>query len=195
MEEKSYARHLRTTDGSLIPRYTAIDPPDRAIRCTCGKPDCPRARLCPFREHVADLYRVLADIFQDETADWDGVLYGLRMAISIEDVVADVGYVEDPLTYALCKITIDHDDAESEMASKYVAGATIFNFLWQAYEAAVASAAPLELRKLLKEARLGERGRRYLKLDRRFRVNFPGSARFLGSHCFNANGEDCLMLD
>jgi hypothetical protein len=57
MEEKSYAQDLRATDGSLIPSSTAIDPADRAIRCTCGKPDCPRARLRPFRDHVAELYR------------------------------------------------------------------------------------------------------------------------------------------
>jgi hypothetical protein len=174
MEEKSYARYLKTSDGRLVPRYTAIDPADRAIRCTCGKPDCPRARLRPFREHIAELYRVLADIFQDQIADWNGVLYGLRMAASIEDVVADTGYVEDPMTYALCETTIDYDDAESEIASKYVAGATIFNFLWQAYEAAVACTAPLELSKLLKEARLGERGRRLFEAR-------PGtSSKFLG---------------
>jgi len=184
MEEKSYARHLRTTDGGLIPRYTAIDPADRAIRCTCGRPDCSRARLRPFREHVAELYRVLADIFQEETADWDGVLYGLRMAASIEDVVADVGYVEDPMTYALCEITIDHDDAESEMASKYVAGATIFNFLWQAYEAAVASTAPLELPKLLKEARLGERGRCLFEARPEISGKFPGFGEILGLALF-----------
>ena len=59
MEEKTYARHLKATDGRLVARYTAIDPADRAIRCTCGKPECARARLRPFREHVAELYRVL----------------------------------------------------------------------------------------------------------------------------------------
>ena len=74
--------------------------------------------------------------------------------------MADTGYVEDPMVFALCEPTIDYEDAQSEMASKYVAGVAIFNFLWQAYESAVALTAPSELVGLLKEERLGERGRR-----------------------------------
>jgi hypothetical protein len=186
MQEKSYARQLQTPEGRLVPRYTAIDPADQAIRCTCGKPDCPRARLLPFRQHIAELHCVLSQIFQEEVAalDWDGVLYGLRMAASIEDVVADIGYVEDPMVYALCEVTIDYDNAQSEMASKYVAGATIFNFLWQAYEAAVASTAPSELPKLLKEARLGERGRRLFEARPEMSDTFSGLGEILGLALF-----------
>ncbi len=101
------------------------------------------------------------------------------MAASIEDVVADVGYVEDPKTYALCETTIDYDDTESEMASKYVAGATILNFLWQAYEAAVAGTVLLELPKLLKEGRLGERGRRLFETRPEVSTRFSGLGKII----------------
>jgi hypothetical protein len=102
------------------------------------------------------------------------------MAASIEDVTADIGYVEDPMVYALCEPTIDYDNAESEMASKYVAGATVFNFLWQAYEAAVASTVPSEFPKLLKEARLGERGRRLFEARSEMSGLFPGLSEIVG---------------
>jgi hypothetical protein len=179
MEEKSYAREIRSADGTLVARYAAIDPADEAISCTCGKPECPRARLRPFRQHVVELHQLLSSLLNEEIAvsessRWFGVLYGLRMAASIDDVVADTGYVEDPMVFALCEPTIDYEDAQSEMASKYVAGATIFNFLWQAYESAVALTAPNELVRLLKEERMGERGRRLFEARPELSTRFPG---------------------
>ena len=96
------------------------------------------------------------------------------MAASIEDVVADTGFVEDPLVFEMCEPTIDYENAQSEMASKYVAGATIFNFLWLAYESAVALTAPNELVGLLKEERLGERGRRLFEARPDLSVRFIG---------------------
>jgi hypothetical protein len=129
---------------------------------TSGKPECSRNRLLPFREHIATLYRLLRDCIFDAFADphlREGVLFPLLLAASISDVEADTGYVEDPLVFALCEPTTDYVGAHSEMASKYVAAASIFNFLWNAYEAAVAVTATEELRGLLKDARLGERVR------------------------------------
>ncbi|MFC5865016.1 hypothetical protein ACFPT7_22095 [Acidicapsa dinghuensis] len=165
MEDHRYERQVRSAEGKHVTRYTAIDPADEAISCTCGKPECTRARLRPFRQHIAGLHELLSRLMSEEMAvsessGWFGVLYGLRMAASIEDVIADTGYVEDPLVFEFCEPTIDYENAQSEMASKYVAGATIFNFLWLAYESAVALAAPNELVGLLKGERLGERGRR-----------------------------------
>lgn len=179
MEERSYARHIRSADGTLVSRYAAIDPAAVAIRCTCGKPECPRARLLPFRQHMAELHEVLSQLLAEDilvcaSSGWLGVLYGLRMAASIEDVDADTGYVENPMVFALCEPTIDYENANSEMASKYVAGATIFNFLWQAYESAVTLTAPNELVRLLKEERLGERGRRLFEARPELSVRFPG---------------------
>jgi hypothetical protein len=169
--EEGYARYIRSADGTQVSRYTAIDPADEAIWCTCGKSECPRARLLPFRQHLVELHRVLSRLADE---DWGGVLYGLRMAASIEDVVADTGYVEYLEVFALCETTIDYENAQSEMAAKYVAGATIFNFLWQSYESAVARTAPTELVRLLKEERLGERGRRLFEARPELSARFPG---------------------
>jgi len=110
---------------------------------------------------------LLLDLMYERQAsghsDWSGVLYGLEMAASIEDVFADTGYVEDPMTFAVCEPVIDFQAGRSEIASKYVAAASIFNFLWMAYEASVAEVRKDEFRGLLKAQRLGERGRRLLE--------------------------------
>ncbi len=181
LEEQSYAKWVRGSRGVLEKRYTAIDPADVAIVCTCGRKGCHRAQLLDFREHIAELYRVLLRLNEQEAAiddqsGWASVLYGLRMAASIEDVEANTGYVEDPMVFALCEPTIDYENAQSEMASKYVAAATIFNFLWQAYEAIVFLTAPTELRRLAKEQRLGERGRRLLEAREDLTSRFPGTS-------------------
>jgi hypothetical protein len=178
-EEISYAKWVQDERGELVKRYWATDPADLAVVCTCGRESCHRVRLLGFREHVAELYRVLRRVNEEELAvddssGWESVLYGLRMAASIEDVEADTGYVEDPMVFAVCEPTIDYERGQSEMASKYVAGATVFNFLWQAYEAIVAVTATDELRGLAKQQRFGERGRRLLETR-------PGlTARFRG---------------
>ena len=179
MDEKTYGRYTMSAGGKRVARYCAIDPALEAIRCTCNKVDCTRARLRPFRDHIAKLHELLSRLVTEEmgvseSSKWFGVLYGLRMAASIEDVVADTGYVEDPMVFALCEPTIDYEDAQSEMASKYVAAAAIFNFLWQAYESAVAVTAPNELVRLLKDERLGERGRRLFEARPELAAHFPG---------------------
>jgi hypothetical protein len=195
MEERSYARHSRSADGTEVSRYAAIDPADEAICCTCGKPECPRARLLPFREHVAELHKVLSRLVEEEmlvskSSGWMGVLYGLRMAASIEDVAANTGYVEDPGLFYLCEATVDYENAQSEMASKYVAGATIFNFLWQAYESAVALTAPNELARLLKEQHLGERGRRLFEARPELPERFPGLKELISVALFQCRRGD-----
>ena len=168
MYDKSYAKTVRDASGNLHLRYRAIDPATDAIVCTCGKSSCPRARLLPFREHIAELHSTLTTLidegfFEAPDSHWHGVLYGLQMAASIEDIEADTSFVYDPIIAEFCEPTIDFDNANSEMASKYVAGTTIFGFLWHAYEVAVGSTALSELRGLLKEERFGERGRRLLE--------------------------------
>lgn len=96
------------------------------------------------------------------------------MAASIEDVDADTGYVEDPMVFALCEVSIDYENAQSEMASKYVAAMTIFNFLWAAYEAAVSATLPDKFKGLLKDGRLGERGRRLFEEEPDLAEHFDG---------------------
>jgi len=184
MEEKSYARRIRMPDGTLVNRYSAIDPAKYATECTCGKPHCLRARLLPFREHVAKLHNVIGllldeRVFGSLSSGWSGALHGLRLAASIEDIEADTGYVDNPMVFALCEPTIDYENANSEMASKYVAGATIFGFCWHAYESAVGATATTEIAKLLKEERFGERGRRLLEARSGLSVHFPGLREIL----------------
>lgn len=175
----SYAKWTRDEQGQLVKRYWATDPADLAVVCTCGREGCHRVRLLGFRDHIAELYRILLKVNEeeiafDEPSGWESVLYGLRMAASIQDVEADTGYVEDPMILALCEPTIAYERGQSEMASKYVAGATVFNFLWQAYEAVVSAVAPDELRGLAKQQRFGERGRRLLETRPDLTAHFRG---------------------
>ena len=177
--DDNYSKWIRDEEDRERKRYTAIDPADASIVCTCGRTDCHRARLLPFRDHIAELYRVIRKLHEDEVgwaspSKWDSVLYGLRMAASIDDVEADTGYVEDPMVFGLCEPAIDYEAGQSEMASKYVAAASIFNFIWQAYEAAVSQTAPGELSRLMKEKRFGERGRRLLEARPEMTAHFRG---------------------
>jgi hypothetical protein len=197
--EKTYGRWTTDARGKSTKRFVAIEPADKAVTCTCGRPDCHRAKLLPFREHIAELYRTIWQLNDEqlhvsESCDWSSVLYGLRMAASIDDVEADTGYVEDALVFALCEPSIDYERGQSEMASKYVAAASIFNFLWLAYEAAVGATAPGELRRLAREARLGERGRRLLEARPEMSARFRGVndlANLALLHCRKGG----LMLD
>jgi hypothetical protein len=179
-EEQTYAKWVCDDHGRERRRYIATDPADAAIKCTCSRDECHRRRLLPFRQHVVEVYRVILRLHEREICavgahQWASTLYALRMAASIEDVDANTGIVEDPMTFALCEVAIDYDDAQSEIASKYVAAATIFNFLWQAYEAAVAQVAPDELMRLIKEQRFGERGRRLLEARPDIGARFRGT--------------------
>lgn len=176
---KSYAKWITDKSGRARKRYVATEPANMAVQCTCGFSDCHRSRLMPFRDHIAELYQVIRKIHQDEitwsdSSEWSSVLYGLRMAASIEDVEADTGYVEEAMVFALCEPSIDYEDGQSEMASKYVAAAAAFNFLWAAYEASVALASPNEFRRLAKEGRMGERGRRLLEARLALSQRFQG---------------------
>lgn len=187
-----YGRYVEDAEGRRVLRYTAIDPGREAFACTCGRPACTRARLLPFRDHIVELHRTLVqsaydDLCLDDDGDssWNAVLYPLQIAASIQDVFADTGYVEDPLGFALCETAADYENAQSEMASKYVAGLSIFSFLWAAYEAAVAMTAPTQYPSLLK-GRLGERGRKLFETDPILATTFDGLAdlcRLAEYHC------------
>jgi hypothetical protein len=63
------------------------------------------------------------------------------MAASIEDVFADPSYVDDSHAGLFCSGAWDRDEEDREQASKYVAAATIFNYVWLAYEGAIEQAA------------------------------------------------------
>lgn len=174
-EYESYGRWIYFAGGGRRRRYTAIDPMGLTFHCTCGKQTCIRKRHFDFRDHITELYRAIGRAYDTPgglSFEWSSVSFALKLGASIRDVDAYTGYVEDPTMFALCELSGDSEDADSEMASKYVAAASIFNFLWQAYESAVRLTEPSELRGLLKEGRLGERGRRLFEahpqLDRAF---------------------------
>lgn len=78
------------------------------------------------------------------------------------------------MVFAVCEPTIDYENGRSEMASKYVAGLSIFSFLWAAYEATVGLTAPNEHRRLLNELRFGERGRKLFESRPTLSIRFEG---------------------
>lgn len=156
---------------------TAISPGNEAFSCSCGKPGCAFAALQPIREHIARLYRAIAacDHESQLSQDWQAVLFPLQIAASIRDIDADTSYVDNTHSALYCESVAEYDDAHSDIARRYVAGVTVFTFLWRAYEAAVQLVWPDRLRRLWKEGNVGERGRR---LFEDFPDNFP-SLRYL----------------
>ncbi|WP_316162439.1 hypothetical protein [Bradyrhizobium sp. SZCCHNRI20481] len=129
--------------------YRAIDPATQFFECRCGKPDCALSRLRPFREHIKALYESLSDAIhlgrlksEQPEEGWEGVLFALQMAASIEDAFADTSYVTESPDDLYCPPPWDEALINSEIAAKYVAGLAIFNFIWSAYETTVKTVTP-----------------------------------------------------
>ncbi|MGJ5065240.1 hypothetical protein [Bradyrhizobium oligotrophicum] len=155
-------RSFLSNDEESTP-HTAFDPANETFSCRCGKPSCFSNRLQPFREHIARLYRAIAVCEAEGCLNekgWSRVLYPLQMAASLEDIRADTSFVDDSASLFLCSTAAEYEAAKTEMACKYVGGLSVFTFLWMAYEATVELTLPNELKKLLKQKSLGERGRR-----------------------------------
>ncbi len=138
-------RIARTEDGQLRLKYAAIDPAARYVVCSCVRPDCWTKELRPLREHAVALYRVLvdcgsADLFGEphgRVDPWPGTVHALQMAASLDDVFADPSITDDGESAMWCRSAFEHDEEQREAASKYVAAMAFFNFVWNAYEAAV----------------------------------------------------------
>lgn len=132
-------------NGMAMLRYTAIDPATKLFTCSCGKPDCNIASFRPLRDHIADLVRVILSAGHEGQLPgaegayeaWPGVCYPLQMAASITDVFADPSVTDDSEAWAWCSPAWESDEDDREQASKYVAGLTVFNFVWMAYEDAI----------------------------------------------------------
>lgn len=123
-------------------QYTAIDPMDELLRCTCGRPDCPTGNLRPLREHMGALIQAILSCGHVGLIDggqdpWPGTLYSLHMAVSIEDVFVDPAYTDESSSGLYCDSAWEFDEEQREASSKYVAALTIFNFIWMAYEEAI----------------------------------------------------------
>ncbi|PZW38958.1 hypothetical protein C8P66_13242 [Humitalea rosea] len=131
-------------DGKPRLKYRAIDPADRYVHCSCGKPDCWTEQIVPLREHMVALFRAIVvcdfegqfGIRGQAEETWPGVIYALQMAASVEDVFADPSHVDDSEAGLWCSAAWEHDEEDREAASKYAAALIIFNFVWNAYEAA-----------------------------------------------------------
>lgn len=132
-------------DGVATLRYPAIDPGTKLFTCNCGKPNCNTKSFRPFRDHIAELVRAIFSAghegqlpgVEQAYEAWPGVCYPLQMAASIEDVFADPSIIDDSESWAWCSPAWESDEEHREQASKYVAGLTIFNFVWMAYEDAI----------------------------------------------------------
>jgi hypothetical protein len=159
--EPQYGRYALCEDGKWEVLYTATDPAVEMMRCTCGKPRCLAARAQPFREHIAELYRTIAACQSQGMLGhaWDAVLYPLQMAASVEDVHADTAFVDNTMAITMCRPAYEYAQAQSEVASKYVAASSVFSFVWAAYEATVRLTAPDEFTGLAKQHATGKRGR------------------------------------
>lgn len=126
----------------------AIDAAVQAFACRCGRRECEVSRLAPFRDHVAGLYRSIALCHEagllpsytaaDKTeSSWSAVTYALQMAASLNDVSVDTAFVDPMDSWSWCEPVADFENAHSEMAARYFAGAITFNFIWGAYESAI----------------------------------------------------------
>jgi hypothetical protein len=63
------------------------------------------------------------------------------MAAALEDVSANTAYIDTSMSWMMCGAAADFDDAHSRVAAQYFAAAITFNFIWNAYEAAIRVAA------------------------------------------------------
>lgn len=148
--------------------FIADNPAVQLFACTCGKPDCKRARLRPLREHIRELFQAITACDERElfastptrVSNWSTAMHPLQMAAAIENVRADPSYAGDYITGFYCDTAWDADEEERELASHYTAALSIFNFVWMAYEASVVMSAdgryasdkvPVRARKILAE--------------------------------------------
>src|SRR5262249_25655943 len=130
----------------------ALEPASRIFSCRCNKPECEIRRLVSFRDHMAYLFNVLVEcegegILVPFTAldgsvhTWRAVSYPVQMAAALGEVEVNTAYVDLSVSWMICGSAAEFDDAHSRVAEQYFAAAIIFNFLWNAYEAAIRVAA------------------------------------------------------
>ena len=155
---------------------TAIDSATELFTCRCGKTTCHMHRLRPFREHIKRLCRAIAVAHQlelltsrDPEVDWDAILSRSRWRRASEDASADTAYVDDSESIVWCDTAWEFEELSSEIAAKYVAGPSIFNFLWCAHEAAVGAAGGGQF----KRDKVAVRGRRLAQGNPRPEDEFP----------------------
>jgi hypothetical protein len=112
-------------EGHVEVRYRALDPIWLAQpQETCG--------MVPLREHVLRLCEIAEELScRGHSNDWSAVSESLHLAASLEDLSANTDVQN---TSFMCGSAAEFDDANSEVAAKFVAGAIVFNLVWAAYE-------------------------------------------------------------
>lgn len=105
--------------------------------------DVRRARAAEA-ERTPSLFAVADDFavppYVSESS-WRGPAYHLQMAASLHQIGADTAYVDSRGHWMWCGPRIEYENAHSDLASKYMAGLVVFNFVWMAYENVVEIAA------------------------------------------------------
>ena len=141
----SFGRLRYDDDGKPALKFRATDPANHYVICGCEKPDCWTQQLVPIRDHIVALFRAIVSCgFKEQFEDfsraddaWPGVTYALQMAASLDDVFVDPAYLDDSEAGFWCSSAWESDEDDREAGSKYVAALIMFNFVWNAYEAAI----------------------------------------------------------
>lgn len=91
--------------------------------------------MIPLRKHVTRLCLAAGELSHETSSgDWHAVEENLHLAASIKDISADTDIDNSSM---MCSSAADFDDANTEVAEKYLAGVIVFNLVWTAYESAV----------------------------------------------------------
>ncbi len=121
--------------------FSKVEPPyetrSRALDPIWRERSEPVLTMVPLREHIIRLSSVVVELQSEQTAHfgpWEMVSENLRLAASLRDISADTDV--DGNSY-MCSSAAVFDEANSEVAEKYLAGVIVFNLIWIAYEGAV----------------------------------------------------------
>ncbi|MDE0711378.1 MAG: hypothetical protein OXH60_04495 [Rhodospirillales bacterium] len=147
-------------EGHVKVKYRALDPIWRNNTADSGG-------MIPLREHVKRMCTVANYLSHLGTAnELQTIAESLHLAASLDDLFADTDLDGSSL---YCRPAADFEEANSEVAAKYIASVIVFNFVWIAYEAAVEVASTRAENK--KRLGKGARGRDIL-------------LRIMGDKCF-----------
>ena len=115
-------------EGRVEVRYMALDPVWREEPKQEGG-------MIPLRTHMSRLCLAANELLQrGSAAEWYGVSQHLHLAASLNDLSADTDLDG---AGAYCRPAAEFDEANTEVAEKYLAGFIVFNLAWAAYEGAV----------------------------------------------------------
>ena len=114
--------------GRVKVRYRALDPIWLDVPEHAG---C----MISLRNHVTRLCLASGELSHEAlSGEWHAVQENLHLAASIKDISADTDI--DSSSF-MCSSVAEFDDANTEVAEKYLAGVIVFNLVWAAYESAV----------------------------------------------------------